>query len=136
MKKVLILGCNGITEFIVPRLVDTAAVDEIIIASRDKAECDELRKKYSGKGARITTARVDLENVQGTKMMISITNPDLIVSLVPEEYSLTVMKLALETGADYIDGALYNWDSGDLLSKQFGMFGDFRSSARMAVVGC
>ena len=136
MKKVLILGCNGITEFIVPRLVDTAAVDEIIIASRDKAECDELRKKYSGKGARITTARVDLENVQGTKMMISITNPDLIVSLVPEEYSLTVMKLALETGADYIDGALYNWDSGDLLSKQFGMFGEFRSSARMAVVGC
>lgn len=136
MKKVLILGCNGITEFIVPRMVDMPAVSEIIIASRDKAECDELRKKYQGKGARITTARVDLENEQGTKMMLSITNPDMIISLVPPKFSLTVMKLALETGADYIDGALYGWEDGDLLSGQFGMFGEFRSAAKMAVVGC
>lgn len=136
MKKVLVLGCNGITEFIVPRMVTMTAVDEIIIASRDKAECDELRKKYSGKGARITTARVDLENAQGTRMMVSITNPDLIVSLVPAKYSKTVMNLALETGADYIDGALYDWQKGDLLSDQFSLFGEFRSSSRMAVVGC
>ena len=136
MKKILILGCNGITDFIVPRLMGLATISEIIIASRDKAECDELRKKYSGKGPRITTARVDMENEQGTKMMLSITNPDLIVSLVPAKYSLTVMKLALGTGADYIDGALYDWGDGDLLSKQFGMFSDFRASAKMAVTGC
>ena len=102
MKKVLILGCNAITEFIVPRLTGLATISEIIIASRDKAECDELRKKYSGKGARITTARVDLDNEQGTKMMLSITNPDLIVNLAPAELSLKVMKLALEAGTDYI----------------------------------
>ena len=136
MKKILILGCNGITDFIVPRLMGLATISEIIIASRDKAECDELRKKYSGKGPRITTARVDMENEQGTKMMLSITNPDLIVSLVPAKYSLTVMKLALGTGADYIDGALYDCGDGDLLSKQFGMFSDFRASAKMAVTGC
>ena len=136
MKKVLILGCNGITEFIVPRMMNIPAVDEIIIASRDKAECDELRKKYSGKGPRITTARVDLENEQGTKMMLSITNPDIIISLVPADHSVTVMKLALETGADYIDGALYECGSGDLLSKQFSLFGEFRSASKMAVVGC
>ena len=136
MKKVLILGCNGITDFIVPEVMKLGTVDEIIIASKDKAECDELRKKYTGKGARITTARVDLDNEQGTKMMLSITNPDLIVSLVPEELSSKVMNLALSTGADYIDSALYNWDDGDLLSEQFKMFGEFRDAGKMAVTGC
>ena len=124
MKKVLILGCNAITEFIVPRLTGLATISEIIIASRDKAECDELRKKYSGKGARITTARVDLDNEQGTKMMLSITNPDLIVNLAPAELSLKVMKLALEAGTDYIDGVLYDWENGNLLSKQFEHFAE------------
>ena len=136
MKKVLILGCNAITEFIVPRLTGLATISEIIIASRDKAECDELRKKYSGKGARITTARVDLDNEQGTKMMLSITNPDLIVNLAPAELSLKVMKLALEAGTDYIDGVLYDWENGNLLSKQFEHFAEFRSAGKMAVAGC
>ena len=136
MKKVLILGCNAITEFIVPRLTGLATISEIIIASRDKAECDELRKKYSGKGARITTARVDLDNEQGTKMMLSITNPDLIVNLAPAEISLKVMKLALEAGTDYIDGVLYDWENGNLLSKQFEHFAEFRSAGKMAVAGC
>lgn len=136
MKKVLILGCNAVTEFIVPRLTGLPTISEIIIASRDKAECDELRKKYSGNGARITTARVDLDNEQGTKMMLSITNPDLVVSLVNVKHSLKVMKLALEAGADYIDGVLYDWENGNLLSKQFEHFAEFRSAGKMAVAGC
>lgn len=136
MKKVLILGCNAVTEFIVPRLTGLPTISEIIIASRDKAECDELRKKYSGNGARITTARVDLDNEQGTKMMLSITNPDLVVSLADAKHSLKIMKLALEAGADYIDGVLYDWENGNLLSKQFEHFAEFRSAGKMAVAGC
>ncbi len=136
MKKVLIIGCNGVTDFLVPRIMKLGTVDEIIIASRNKAACDKLRTKYSGTGPRITTARVDLDNEQGTKMMLSITNPDLIVNLSPAERSLAVMRLALDTGADYIDGALYNCGAGDLLSEQFSMFGDFRNAAKMALTGC
>ena len=136
MKKVLILGCNAVTEFIVPRLTGLPTISEIIIASRDKAECDELRKKYSGNGARITTARVDLDNEQGTKMMLSITNPDLVVSLADAKHSLKIMKLALGAGADYIDGVLYDWENGNLLSKQFEHFAEFRSAGKMAVAGC
>lgn len=136
MKKVLILGCSAVTEFIVPRLTGLPTISEIIIASRDKAECDELRKKYSGNGARITTARVDLDNEQGTKMMLSITNPDLVVSLADAKHSLKIMKLALGAGADYIDGVLYDWENGNLLSKQFEHFAEFRSAGKMAVAGC
>lgn len=136
MKKVLIIGCNAITEYIVPRLTELVSISEIIIAAKDKAECDALRNKYQGKGARITTARVDLDNVQGVKMMLSITNPDLIVSLVPAELSPIVMRLAIGAGADYIDGALYDWENGNLLSKQFEFFAEFRSAGKMAVAGC
>lgn len=136
MKKVLIIGCNAITEFIVPRLTELVTISEIIIAAKDKAECDALRNKYQGKGARITTARVDLDNVQGVKMMLSITNPDLIVSLVSPELSTIVMRLAIGADADYIDGALYDWKNGNLLSKQFELFAEFRSAGKMAVAGC
>ncbi len=136
MKKVLILGCNGITEYIVPKLLEVPAVEEIIIASRDKAECDEFKKQYSGGKTRITTARVDLDNEQGTRMMLSIVNPDLIVNLIPEKFSLTVMKLALENDADYIDGNLYNWRDGDLLAEQFSLFEQFREKNKAAITGC
>ena len=46
------------------------------------------------------------------------------------------MKLALGAGADYIDGALYDWQNGNLLSKQFELFAEFRSAGKMAVAGC
>ena len=136
MKKVLILGCNGITDFIVPGIMGIAAITEIIIASRDKAECDKLRNKYSGKGPRITTARMDIENEQGTRMMLSITNPDIIVNLLPIRYCMTVMKLALENNADYIDGGLYECGQGDLLAKQFSLFAEFRSASKTVITGC
>ena len=136
MKKILVLGCNGITDFIVPKIMGIAAITEIIIASRNKAECDALKNKYSGKGPRITTARMDIENEQGTRMMLSITNPDIIVNLLPIKYCMTVMKLALEVGADYIDGGLYECGKGDLLSKQFSLFAEFRSTQKTAITGC
>ena len=136
MKKILILGCNGITDFIVPKIMGIAAITEIIIASRDKAECDKLRNRFSGKGPRITTARMDIENEQGTRMMLSITNPDIIVNLLPIKYCMTVMKLALEVKADYIDGGLYECGEGDLLSKQFSLFAEFRSAQKTAITGC
>ena len=135
-KKVLIFGCNAKTEFIVPRLMGVGTISEIILASKDRAECDRIRDKYSGKGPRITTARVDLDNEQGTKMMLSITNPEVIVSMAAAERNLIIMKLALGIGADYIDGNLCNWKNGDLLSDQFKLFADFRSAGKMAVTGC
>ena len=136
MNKVLLLGCNKTTELILPGIMRIAAVSEIIIAAKDKAECDELRKKYSGTGPRITTARVDLDNIPGVKMMLSITNPDLIVNISSPEICKTVMELALGTDADYIDSFLYECGKGDLLSSQFELFGEFRNKGRMAIAGC
>ena len=137
MKKVLIIGCTEVTDVIVPLLCnDPASVSELNIASLDKAECDVYRKKYAGSPVRITTARMDVKNAAGSKMMLSITQPELIINLAPAELSPTVMKLALEIGADYIDNELYEWNQSNLLSKQFENFTNFRIKNLMAICGC
>ena len=137
MKKVLIIGCTEVTDVIVPLLCkDPASVSELSIASLDKAECDEYRKKYAGSPVRITTARMDVKNAAGSKMMLSITQPELIINLTPAELAPTVMKLALEIGADYIDSELYEWNQSNLLSKQFENFTNFRVKNLMAICGC
>jgi len=135
MNKILIFGCTPAAEFIVDRLIEVGGINEICIVDRDKAKCDEVKKKHTSTKIRITTARADLSNAEGTKMMLSITQPELIVNLAPAEYTMSVMKMALETGADYIDGNLYNCD-GDLLSEQFSMFGQFRQKGNTAIAGC
>lgn len=137
MKKILIFGCNKVTEAVVPILCsDISVVSELCIASENKADCDVLRKKYSNLPVRITTARADVNNESGTKMMLSIIQPDMIVNLEPAPLSTKVMKIALYQGADYIDTALFDWNKGDFLARQFELFGEFRSKGLTAVVGC
>lgn len=137
MKKIVLLGCNDKTRAIVPILCKDASItSEICIASRDKSKCDEIRLKYQGSPVRISTARVDLSNEQGTRMMLSIAQPDMLVNLTEASFSPIIMKLCLEIGVPYVDGTLFDIGSGDLLSKQFEFFGDFRKKNLTAVVGC
>lgn len=137
MKKIVLLGCNDKTRAIVPILCKDASItSEICIASRDKSKCDEIRLKYQGSPVRISTARVDLSNEQGTRMMLSIAQPDMLVNLTEAAFSPIIMKLCLEIGVPYVDGTLFDIGSGDLLSKQFEFFGDFRKKNLTAVVGC
>ena len=137
MKKILIFGCNEVTDAVLPILcADTRYANEICIASGDKACCDVLKKKYSNLPVRITTARADVNNESGIKMMLSIISPDLIVNLEKPELTMNVMKIALFQGADYIDTTLYQWENKEILSKQFELFGDFRSKGSTAVTGC
>ena len=137
MKKVLVLGCNDVTKVIVPELCrGDNDITDICIASKDKAESNEYRAKFAGGRVRIMTAGVDVTNKEASMMMVRIFGPELIVNLLPAEFSLDVMNIALEIGASYIDGALVPDPSGTLLSKQFELFGDFRSKKLTAVVGC
>ena len=47
MNKILVIGCTEITKVIVPMLsADPLKVSEICVASKNKEECDELKKKY------------------------------------------------------------------------------------------
>lgn len=137
MRKLLILGCNELTEVIISNLsLTTQFCSEIILADVDKSACDELRKKYSNTPVRITSARVDLNNEAGVKMMLSISQPELIVNLLPSEMALKAMHVALDIGLPYIDNTLCDWNNGELLSRQFELFGEFRERKLVAVSGC
>lgn len=137
MQKILILGCNEVTDAVVANLsLTTHYTSEIILADIDKASCDEIRKKYSNAPVRITSARVDLNNEAGTKMMLSISQPEMIINLLPAENAIKAMNIALEIGLPYLDNSLFDWNNGELLSKQFELFGEFRSRHLPAVAGC
>ncbi len=137
MKKVLIFGCNEVTDALLSVLCsDIRYVSEICLVSEDKACCDVLKKKYSSLPVRITTARADINNETSTKMMLSIIQPELIVNLEKPELCMKLMKIALFQGASYIDTTLYQWEDKELLSKQFELFGEFRNKGLTAVTGC
>ncbi len=137
MKKILIFGCNEVADAVLGILCsDTRYASEICLASGDKACCDVLKKKYANLPVRITTARADVNNEAGTKMMLSIIQPDIIVNLEKPELTMKVMKIALFQGADYIDMTLVDWERKDFLSQQFELFSDFRSKGLTAIAGC
>ncbi|MBP5654987.1 MAG: saccharopine dehydrogenase NADP-binding domain-containing protein [Clostridiales bacterium] len=141
MKKVLILGCTDTTEQIITRLcADGRCVSEICIASKDKNECNELKKKVQTKSVRIITAGIDVTNTEGAMMMARIFGPDLIINLMPVELTDNILKLALNVGASYLDFEIHNVPDNpkytDLLGTQFKYFADFKKQGLTAVTGC
>ena len=72
-------------------------------------------------------------------MMVKIIAPELIVNLMPAEYTQAVMDLAAQVGSDYIDGRLCGIplmpSPNALLSEQFRKFGAFQHEKKTAVCG-
>ena len=140
MKRVLILGCNEITRrLLIVLCKNKSYASDIYLASRNKEDCNELKNLASSMGVRVTTAGIDLGNVEGAMMMIKILAPDLIVNLLPPELALDAMDLAVKAKADYIDSTLSGVpdipSATSLLSKQFEKFGDFQNNCKTAVCG-
>jgi len=140
MKRVLILGCNELTKRLLVELCKYQSyVSGICLASRKKEECDELRELALSMGVRVTTAGIDMNNVEGAMMMVRIFAPDIVVNLLPPELSLAAMDLAIKAKADYIDATLFGVPEFpspiSLLSKQFEKFTDFQNNCKTAVCG-
>lgn len=140
MKRVLILGCNETTKRLLIDLCNHKSfASDICLASRQKADCDELKNLAASMGVRVTTSGIDMTNVEGAMMMVRIFAPDLVINLLPPELSLDAMSLAIKAKADYIDSTLFEVpeipSSTSLLSKQFRMFGEFHNTGKTAVCG-
>ena len=104
MKRVLILGCNELTKRLLIELCKYQSyVSGICLASRNKEDCDELRELALSMGVRVTTAGIDMNNVEGAMMMVRIFAPDMVVNLLPAELALPAMDLAIKAKADYIE---------------------------------
>ena len=139
MNKILVIGCTEITKVIIPYLSsDPVRVNEICIASKEKEECDELKKKYKDSPVKIITAGVDVTNEEKALLMMRIFGPTLIVNLAPSYLNKTVMNIALKIGASYIDSAYYSDESGRqcLIEEQFEMSSQFFAKKLSCVTGC
>ena len=109
MGKVLIIGCGGVASVAIHKCCQNSEVfEEICIASRTKEKCDALKEKLqSTTKTKITTARVDANNVDELVNLINEVKPDLVLNLALPYQDLTIMDACLATKTHYVDTANY-----------------------------
>lgn len=108
MAKALIIGAGGVASVAVYKCVQNSEVfEEICIASRTKSKCDALKEKLDGQGCKISTAKVDANNVEELIALIEDFNPDIVINLALPYQDLTIMDACLATKTHYLDTANY-----------------------------
>ncbi|HHT25396.1 MAG TPA: saccharopine dehydrogenase family protein [Clostridiaceae bacterium] len=108
MSRLLLIGAGGVARVAAYKCVQNSDVfQEMCIASRTLAKCEELKTELDGKGTEITTAQVDADDVEQLIELINNYKPDLILHLALPYQNLAIMDACLATGTDYIDTANY-----------------------------
>lgn len=109
MGKALIIGCGGVASVAIHKCCqNSASFEEIMIASRTKSKCDQLKKELEGKTKTIIhTAQVDADKVEELVALINQFKPDVVLNLALPYQDLTIMDACLETKTHYVDTANY-----------------------------
>lgn len=118
MGKALIIGCGGVAQVAIHKCCQNSEVfEEICIASRTKSRCDALKAKLDGGKTKITTARVDANNVDELIALIEEVNPDIVMNLALPYQDLTIMDACLATKTNYLDTA--NYEAEDIAKFEY-----------------
>ncbi len=109
MSKLLIIGCGGVASVAIHKCCQNSEVfDDIMIASRTVSKCDALKEKLQGTtSTKISTAKVDADNVDELVALINEYKPEAVLNLALPYQDLTIMDACLKTGVHYIDTANY-----------------------------
>ncbi len=140
MGRALIIGAGGVAGVVVHKCCQNSSVfEEICIASRTKAKCDALRDKLqSTTSTKITTARVDADNVDELIELINSYKPDIVMNIALPYQDLTIMDACLATKTHYLDTA--NYEPPDTAkfeySWQWAYRERFEKAGIMALLGC
>jgi len=139
MGKALIIGAGGVASVAIHKCCQNSEIfNEICIASRTKSKCDALKSKLDGGGTKITTARVDADNVNELVALINGYKPDIVVNLALPYQDLTIMDACLNTKTHYLDTA--NYEPKDTAkfeySWQWAYRERFKAAGITAVLGC
>ena len=115
MSRLMIIGCGGVASVAIRKCCQNSDVfDEIMIASRTVSKCDELKEKLlNTTKTKITTAKVDADNVAEMVELIKSYKPAAVLNLALPYQDLTIMDACLECGVDYIDTANYEAENTD-----------------------
>lgn len=139
MGKALIIGAGGVASVVVHKCCQNFEVfEEICIASRTKSKCDALKAKLDGKKTKITTAKVDADNVQELVELINSYKPDIVINVALPYQDLTIMDACLETKTNYMDTANYEpLDTAKFeYSWQWAYKEKFEKAGITALLGC
>ena len=92
MGKLLIIGCGGVASVAIHKCVQNSdTFSEICIASRTKSKCDALKEKLEGTTkTKITTAKVDADNVEELIALINDYKPDAVLNVALPYQDLTI----------------------------------------------
>ncbi|MDR0889970.1 MAG: saccharopine dehydrogenase family protein [Oscillospiraceae bacterium] len=109
MARLLVIGCGGVAAVAITKCCQNSALfTELVIASRTKSRCDELKAKLEGKtSTTISTAQVDADNLASLIVLIKDVRPDAVLNVALPYQDLTIMEACLQCKVDYIDTANY-----------------------------
>lgn len=108
MGRALIIGCGGVAGVAIHKCCQNSSVfEEIMIASRTKSKCDALKAKLDGGKTKISTARVDADNLTELIDLINSFKPDIVMNIALPYQDLTIMDACLATKTHYMDTANY-----------------------------
>ena len=109
MSKTLIIGCGGVASVVIHKCCQNSEVFyDIMIASRTKSKCDAIKEKLEGTTkTKISTAKVDADNVQELVALMKDYKPDICINVALPYQDLHIMDACLECGVDYVDTANY-----------------------------
>ncbi|EJG99811.1 spermidine synthase [Streptococcus pneumoniae GA54354] len=109
LSRLLVIGCGGVAQVAISKICqDSETFTEIMIASRTKSKCDDLKAKLEGKtSTKIETAALDADKVEEVIALIESYKPEAVLNVALPYQDLTIMDACLATGVHYIDTANY-----------------------------
>lgn len=108
MGRALIIGAGGVASVVIHKCCQNSEVfEEICIASRTLSKCDAIKEKLQGGKTKITTAKVDADNVDELIELINNYKPDIVINVALPYQDLTIMDACLATKVNYMDTANY-----------------------------
>ena len=115
MSRLMIIGCGGVASVAVHKCCQNDEVfTDLMIASRTLSKCDALKAKLeAGTRTKISTAKVDADNVEELEALIKGYRPDAVLNLALPYQDLTIMEACLKAGVHYIDTANYEPENTD-----------------------
>jgi len=140
MAKALIIGCGGVGSVAIQKCCQNSEVfEEICIASRTRSKCDALKAKLEKTSkTKITTAKVDANQVDELVALIRRVKPDIVMNLALPYQDLTIMEACLTTKTHYMDTA--NYEPEDTAhfeySWQWAYRDAFKKAGVTALLGC
>ncbi|MCX7715602.1 MAG: saccharopine dehydrogenase family protein [Clostridia bacterium] len=139
MGRALIIGAGGVAGVVIHKCCQNPEIfEEICIASRTKEKCDYFKQKLDGGKTKITTAKVDADNVSELVALIRDYKPDIVINVALPYQDLTIMDACLETKTHYLDTANYEpLDTAKFEYKwQWAYREKFEKAGITAVLGC